>query len=105
RGDASRREARLAPASLVHGYGRVRTPQLRIPLLAAAVGGLLVLGAGQADAAWVAKGRGFGHGVGMSQYGAYGMAKNGRSHGQILRHYYKGVKIRNAKARNVRVLI
>lgn len=79
--------------------------RLRTPLLAAAIGALLALGASPADAAWVAKGRGFGHGVGMSQYGAYGMAKKGRSHGQILRHYFKGVKIRKAKARNVRVLI
>jgi stage II sporulation protein D len=58
-----------------------------------------------ADAAWVAKGRGFGHGVGMSQYGALGMAREGRSHRQILRHYYTGVKIANADAKNVRVLI
>ncbi len=37
--------------------------------------------------------KGYGHGVGMSQYGANGMAKNGSSYQQILQHYYKGVTI------------
>ena len=36
---------------------------------------------------------GYGHGVGMSQYGANAMAKQGKSAQQILRHYYAGVKI------------
>lgn len=36
---------------------------------------------------------GYGHGVGMSQYGANGMAKDGNSYKQILTHYYKGTKI------------
>jgi SpoIID/LytB domain protein len=35
-------------------------------------------------------GSGWGHGVGLSQYGAYGQATEGRSAEQILRHYYKG---------------
>ena len=37
--------------------------------------------------------RGYGHGVGMSQYGANFMAKNGSSYIQILKKYYQGVKI------------
>lgn len=36
---------------------------------------------------------GYGHGVGMSQYGAQGMAKEGYSYDEILLHYYTGVKI------------
>ena len=36
---------------------------------------------------------GYGHGVGMSQYGANCMAKNGSSYKEILLHYYKGCKI------------
>ena len=36
---------------------------------------------------------GYGHGVGMSQYGANGMAKNGSNYKQILLHYYNGVKL------------
>lgn len=37
---------------------------------------------------------GFGHGVGMCQYGANGMAKEGKSFQEILTHYYTGVEIR-----------
>ena len=36
---------------------------------------------------------GFGHGVGMSQYGAQGMAKEGNNYKEILTHYYKNTKI------------
>lgn len=39
--------------------------------------------------------RGSGHGVGMSQYGAKGMAKKGYTADQILEHYYPGTEIRN----------
>ena len=38
---------------------------------------------------------GFGHGVGMSQYGANGAAKAGYSYRQILNHYYPGASIVN----------
>ena len=40
--------------------------------------------------------RGYGHGVGMSQYGAKGMAENGYNYQQILRHYYQGISLSNA---------
>jgi SpoIID/LytB domain protein len=40
--------------------------------------------------AFVFRGAGFGHGVGMCQMGAIGMASAGRSHTQILGHYYRG---------------
>lgn len=39
-------------------------------------------------------GRGFGHGVGMCQYGALGMAKAGKSFTEILKHYYPGTTIK-----------
>lgn len=51
------------------------------------------------------QGRGYGHGVGMSQWGAYGMAKDGKGHKKILRHYYRGTKIGTTKTRNVGVLL
>ncbi|MCR4880889.1 MAG: SpoIID/LytB domain-containing protein [bacterium] len=38
-------------------------------------------------------GGGFGHGVGLSQYGAMGMAKRGYTYDQILKHYYSGISI------------
>jgi len=40
------------------------------------------------------EGRGYGHGVGLSQWGAYVMAKKGYTCKDILKHYYSGVKIR-----------
>jgi stage II sporulation protein D len=42
----------------------------------------------------VAVGRGFGHGVGMSQWGALAMAQRGDSFESILRHYYRGTSLR-----------
>ncbi|MCU0566678.1 MAG: SpoIID/LytB domain-containing protein [Oculatellaceae cyanobacterium Prado106] len=36
---------------------------------------------------------GFGHGVGMSQWGAWGMAQMGQNFQQILLHYYTGVQL------------
>jgi stage II sporulation protein D len=67
----------------------------------------MVLGAGsQAQAAdWKIEGRGFGHGVGMSQYGAYDFARDGKTYRRILLHYYTDVSISNVATRNVRVLI
>jgi stage II sporulation protein D len=38
---------------------------------------------------------GYGHGVGMSQYGADYMARQGSTYDEILKHYYKGVEIKN----------
>jgi stage II sporulation protein D len=39
-------------------------------------------------------GKGSGHGVGLSQWGAKGMAENGYSYRQILKHYYPGTKLK-----------
>jgi stage II sporulation protein D len=38
-------------------------------------------------------GRGFGHGLGLSQWGAHNMAKQGRSYQDILTHYYQGAAL------------
>jgi stage II sporulation protein D len=42
----------------------------------------------------VFRGAGFGHGVGMCQTGAIGMAETGKSYREILRHYYPGTVLR-----------
>jgi stage II sporulation protein D len=39
------------------------------------------------------QGRGYGHGLGMSQWGAYNLAQKGYKHTQILSHYYKGTQL------------
>ena len=41
--------------------------------------------------------KGYGHGVGMSQYGALGMAQNGYTYDEILEHYYSNTKISKLK--------
>ena len=38
---------------------------------------------------------GYGHGVGLCQYGANGMAKEGWAYQDILKYYYKGVELKN----------
>jgi stage II sporulation protein D len=49
--------------------------------------------AAEARVSWVIEGRGYGHGVGMSQYGAYGYARAGKGYSWILRHYYRGTSV------------
>lgn len=62
--------------------------------------------AASASVSWVVHGRGFGHGVGMSAYGAYGYAKHGKGYRFILGHYYQGTSIGTLeKTRVVRVLL
>ncbi len=67
---------------------------LRAVLAAALVATLLVAAPGTAAAEQehelVVTGSGWGHGVGMSQYGAYAMSTTGSSVAEILEHYYTG---------------
>jgi stage II sporulation protein D len=58
-----------------------------------------------AAGSWTIEGRGFGHGVGLSQYGAYGFAKQGTSYKGILDHYYSGTNLGRAPSERVRVLL
>jgi stage II sporulation protein D len=60
------------------------------PLIAATamVAALAAPASAGAATSLVIKGAGFGHGVGMSQYGAMGFAKHGRGYREILAHYY-----------------
>jgi stage II sporulation protein D len=54
----------------------------------------------------IVHGAGFGHGVGMSQYGAYGFATHGKDHAFILGHYYSGTQLgRLSGPSEVRVLL
>lgn len=47
----------------------------------------------QPPVGWLLKGRGFGHGVGMSQWGAFGLASQGIDYTRILQHYYRGTSL------------
>ena len=60
------------------GYARVRS--LKMEISAAADG-------------WIFRGQGYGHGVGMCQFGANGMARAGKGYREILARYYSGVAI------------
>src|SRR2546421_12892066 len=50
-------------------------------------------------------GHGWGHGLGLSQYGAYGYALHGWKYDRILLHYYTGTTIGQAPVKRVRVLL
>jgi len=47
-------------------------------------------------ARFVFTGKGWGHGVGLCQVGAYGMARSGASYEQIVKHYYRGILLSKA---------
>jgi stage II sporulation protein D len=78
-----------------------------LAVAAVAVAAILLLApAARAGVRWVVAGHGFGHGVGMSQYGALGYAQRGNGYRFILRHYYPGTAIGSlAGPRVVRVLL
>jgi stage II sporulation protein D len=63
-----------------------------LPALVAVLALVFVTGA-PAKSLFVITGRGWGHGVGMSQWGAYGLALGNWTHEQILAHYYRGTNI------------
>ena len=51
------------------------------------------------------EGRGWGHGIGLSQYGAYGYAVHGWSYANIIKHYYTGVTLGKVGNVPIRVLL
>jgi stage II sporulation protein D len=75
---------------------------LSLTLFALALG---LAGGASAQPVFVFEGHGYGHGVGLSQWGAYGFAKNGWTYEQILAHYYRGTTLGPAPVRRIRVLL
>ena len=78
---------------------------LTVCLFAAVTLALLPAQPAAAGGAFTFYGSGFGHGLGMSQWGAYGLARDGWAHGRILTHFYSGTTVRQAAdpPNNVRV--
>lgn len=56
----------------------------------------MVVSTASAASAFSFTGRGWGHGLGMSQWGAKGLAENGWDSDRILRHYYSGTTVAGA---------
>ncbi len=54
---------------------------------------MLPVGSAQAASGFYIRGGGFGHGIGMSQYGALGYAQHGYGYAAILNHYYTGTSL------------
>lgn len=80
--------------------------RLAAPVLAALALLVLVPAAALAGSRFYVRGAGYGHGVGMSQYGAYGYALHGKDFRWILRHYYQGTDLsRTGTGTGVRVLL
>ncbi|QIR40950.1 SpoIID/LytB domain-containing protein [Tolypothrix sp. PCC 7910] len=52
-----------------------------------------------ADGSFILQGLGYGHALGMSQWGAYNLARRGANHLQILGHYYQGVALTPIQAK------
>jgi stage II sporulation protein D len=63
--------------------------------------------AGTAGAAerWSMRGAGWGHGIGLSQWGSYGYAKQGADYREIVDHYYRDTQIATRNGGVVRVLL
>jgi stage II sporulation protein D len=85
--------------------GRDTLPRLRRLLLVLGVVLLYLPAQAGAGTLFVIDGRGWGHGVGMSQYGARGFAEAGWGYERILEHFYVGTEVRTIPARPVRVLL
>ena len=90
------------------------TPMLsRTSIAAAAVllgAALVSIGAARpaastSSAVFVVTGRGWGHGVGMAQYGVLGYARHGSGYQKILAHYYPGTTLTKTAVKQVRVLL
>lgn len=57
------------------------------------------------SATFIVTGHGWGHGVGLSQYGAYGYAQKGTGYAKIVLHYFPGTELGDAPVSRVRVLL
>src|SRR6476659_8553747 len=85
--------------------GGLRTRVRKLCLIAAAALGLCAPTA-QAATRMTITGRGFGHGIGMSQYGAYGYSLHLKGYSEILAHYYTGTTLAQLDSNpEVRVLL
>jgi stage II sporulation protein D len=96
-------DGRVATINLHHGSARSTMPATRFRSAISAQMGVHALRSTLFDATrdgdhYAFEGRGYGHGVGMSQWGAHGMARQGKTARDILAFYYPGTQIENVGA-------
>ena len=78
---------------------------MRAATLTAAILAVACTGTAGAAERWSMRGAGWGHGIGLSQWGAYGYAKKGADHREIVDHYYRDTRIETRNGGVVRVLL
>lgn len=89
---AERGEGGRAKSISVDGQ-QVDASELRIALGSTEMRSTLLTSLKVQDGQVVMAGKGYGHGVGMSQWGAYGMAQEGQSAEEIVSHYFTNVAV------------
>ncbi len=96
-------QGRVTNVVVRHGGGIVRLTgnQFRLMVSPYKVKSLF-FSAEKSGKALLLKGKGWGHGVGLCQYGAKGMAEKGHKHRDILKFYYSGVEIINIDGKGQR---
>ena len=90
-----RGESGRATTLLISGK-EVSAPAFRIAIGSTKMRSCLLESLKIEDGQGIMKGKGYGHGVGMSQWGAYAMAKEGKTAEEIVTHYFAGVTIDQA---------
>lgn len=71
----------------------VSAPELRLALDSTKLRSTLITDIDVQDGKVIFSGKGYGHGVGMPQWGAYGMAEEGKSAEEIVRYYFNDVTV------------
>ena len=90
-----RGESGRAETLLISGQ-EVSAPAFRIAIGSTKMRSCLLESLRMEDGQVKMSGKGYGHGVGMSQWGAYAMAKEGKTAEEIVMHYFQGVSIDQA---------
>ena len=85
-------ESGRATTLLINGQS-VNAPDLRIALGPSKMRSTLLTGLKMQDGNIYMEGKGYGHGVGMPQWGAYGMAESGKTAEEIVSYYFQDVKV------------
>lgn len=71
----------------------VSAPALRLQLDSTKFKSTMLSEVSVQDGEVIFRGSGYGHGVGLSQWGAYGMAEDGKNAEEIIGHYFRNVEI------------